>query len=277
MGSFKKALVVVFSLIFGTLLLLTVSLLMFQKSNSVVSTNASVENWSVAVNRVERIEMTIELGKVQIIPGDSEEIVVRCQYPTKDYLDNKVKMTTDRNEKTLHLQFASKRKSYFFGFIRDKACNITVEIPKNLIPELYVKIQAGELLINEIETKSLSIDGDIAEIEINDIGTSELQDITVHNNVGNIVAYLSNLPEKTHASFLADLNIGNIDLHLKMREERGYSAQYVYNIGSLTVQNKKNRGFGESQTVEVGIEPFASYQLKVDVGAIKVFEDKELS
>ena len=277
MGSFKKALVVVFSLIFGTLLLLTVSLLMFQKSNSVVSTNASVENWLVAVNRVERIEMTIELGKVQIIPGDSEEIVVRCQYPTKDYLDNKVKMTTDRNEKTLHLQFASKRKSYFFGFIRDKACNITVEIPKNLIPELYVKIQAGELLINEIETKSLSIDGDIAEIEINDIGTSELQDITVHNNVGNIVAYLSNLPEKTHASFLADLNIGNIDLHLKMREERGYSAQYVYNIGSLTVQNKKNRGFGESQTVEVGTEPFASYQLKVDVGAIKVFEDKELS
>ena len=84
MGSFKKALVVVFSLIFGTLLLLTVSLLMFQKSNSVVSTNASVENWSVAVNQVERIEMTIELGKVQIIPGDSEKIVVRCQYPTKD-------------------------------------------------------------------------------------------------------------------------------------------------------------------------------------------------
>lgn len=277
MGSFKKALVVVFSLIFGTLLLLTVSLLMFQKSNSVVSTNASVENWSVAVNQVERIEMTIELGKVQIIPGDSEKIVVRCQYPTKDYLDNKVKMTTDRNEKTLHLQLSSTRKSYFFGFIRDKACNIAVEIPKNLIPELYVKIQAGELLINEIETKSLSIDGDIAEIEINDIGTSELQDIIIHNNVGGIVAYLSNLPEKTHASFSADLNIGNIDLHLKTREGRGYSAQYIYNIGALTVQNKKNRGFGGSQTAEVGTEQFASYQLKVDVGEIKVFEDKELS
>lgn len=277
MGSFKKALVVIFSLIFGTLLLLTVSFLMFQKSNSTVSASASVEDWSVEVDQIDRIEMTIELGKVQIVPGDSEQILVRCQYPTKDYLDNKVKLTTDRNEKTLHLQLSSKRKSYFFGFIRDKACNITVEIPKNFIPELYVKIQAGELLINEIETTSLSIDGDVAEIEINDIGTSALQGITVHNNVGSIVAYLSNLSEKTHPSLLADLNIGNIELHLKMQEDRGYSAQYVYNIGALTVQNKKNRGFGESQSFVSGTEHFANYQIKVDVGEIKVFEDRQIS
>ncbi|MDD6237736.1 MAG: hypothetical protein PUB00_10240, partial [Clostridiales bacterium] len=116
MSSFKKALVVIFSLIFGTLLLLTVSFFTLQKSNSAVSANASVEDWSVEVNQIDKIEMTIELGKVKIVPGDAEQMIVRCQYPTKDYLDNKVKMTTDRNEKTLHLQFASKRKSYFFGF-----------------------------------------------------------------------------------------------------------------------------------------------------------------
>lgn len=273
MSAFKRILVVLIALIFGTVLLLVVSFIMARQANIAVSAGTSFESWELVADKVEHIDLTIELGRVNIVPSAGSTIKIDCQYPARDYLDNRVKVVSDRDKDDLSVRIVSKRKAYFFGLIKDKACDITVSLPESIVPSLSVKIQAGELSIGAVELQKLDIDGDIAEIEINNPGAASLTAISIHNNIGNISAYLSNLPEKNHADFDAAVNIGNIDLHLETIKERGYELSCIYNIGKLETRGKSSRGFGKNELIEVRGGKEAVYRLKTDLGALSVYED----
>lgn len=273
MSAFKRILVVLIALVFGTVLLLGVSFAVARQADPALSTSAAVESWELDASQVEHIDLTIELGRVNIVPIAGSTIKIECKYPSSDYLDNRVKVVSDRSDENLSVRITSKRKAYFFGLIKDKASDITISLPEEIIPSLSVKIQAGELSVGKVELKKLEIDGDIAEIEVNNPGTASLSAISIHNNIGNISAYLSNLPEKKHAAFDAAVNIGSIDLHLETTEEQGYELSCIYNIGMLDSKWKSSRGFGKSELIEVRGGKGAVYRLKTDLGGLSVYED----
>lgn len=273
MSAFKKAVVFLAALLFGTLLLLVVSYTVSMRAESVAA-QTDGQSWEIDADGLKKIDLTIELGRVEIVAGTDDRITVNCVYPAKDYLDNQVKLLADRDKDVLYLRLNSKRKTYFFGMVKDKACDITITLPSDLVPALAVKIQAGELTVGQVELASLDIDGDIAEIEVNNPGVSRLKHIKVHNNVGNITAYLSNLPERTHTDFEAVVNIGDVDFHLETDDQSGYLLEYIYNIGALSTQNGIKRGLGKNGTITAGKKTEAFYYVKTDIGTIHVFEDQ---
>ncbi len=273
MSAFKRILVVLIALIFGTVLLLVVSFAMARQADTAVSAGSASESWELDADKIEQIDLTIELGRVNIVPVTGSTIKIDCKYPSRDYLDNRVKVVSDRDKENLSVRIASKRKAYFFGLIKDKACDITISLPESIVPSLSVKIQAGELSVDAVELQKLEIDGDIAEIEVNNPGAASLTAISIHNNIGNISAYLSNLPEKNHADFDAAVNVGNIDLHLETTEERGYELNCIYNIGKLDTSGKSSRGFGKNELIEVRGGKEAVYRMKTDLGALSIYED----
>ena len=274
MSRWKKAGIFLFSLIFGTVFMMAVSLVTVHMTERSVSANAATEHHQVEAADIQKIQLTVELGKVTLVPEASDQLTVSCQYPSGGFLNNEVRVIEDRDNDELSLRLTSKQKIYFFGLIKDKACNITVGIPINLYPALNIKMQAGTLTVDGPELRELAIDGDIAEIELKNLGTQKLERILVHNNLGNITAYLENLEESTQSDFEASTNVGLIDLHLKTEGERGYRLQYIYNIGKLSMQGKSNSGFGKNDILTFQQNQYANYRLKADIGEIRVFEER---
>ena len=274
MSNWKKIGVILFSLIFGTIFMMAVSLVTVYLTGNAVSANTTTESHQIEAAGAKKIQLTVELGKVMLVPESSDKITIKCQYPAEGFLNNEVRVIEDRDHEELSVRLTSKQKIYFFGLIKDKSCNITIGIPINLYPILSIKQQAGTLTVDGPELTELAIDGDIAEIEIRDLGTQKLKKVSVRNNVGNVTAYLDNLADKTQADFEASVNIGLVDLHLKTEETRGYQLHYAYNIGKLSMQGKNNSGFGKSESLSFGSEQSAVYRLKTDVGEIRVFEER---
>ncbi len=274
MSFVKKICIVVFALVFGVIFTMAVSFAVSQQGEEAILTDLSAENSGFDAAGVRSIQLTVELGRVYITAGESDQITVECRYPAEDFLDNQVKVTADRDGETLDIRVSSKRRAYFFGLIKDKACDITVGIPQALLPALDIELKAGTLTVDGPALKTLSIDGDVAEIELKSFGEKPPEKVTVNNNVGNITAYLDNLPGKTLTDFQASVNIGVVDLHMRMDDTRGYQLEYAYNIGRLERKGGQEAGLGKRAVYTVGEEQQAYYRVKTDVGEIRVSEDR---
>lgn len=274
MSNVKKLFIFLFSLVFGVIFAMAVSLAVAYFSDHAVAASAPPESSSIEADGVEHIQLTVELGKVRVVPGDDKEITIEYQYPPEGFLDNQLRIVSDRDGSDLSIRISSKQKMYFFGLIKDKACDITVSIPRDLLPALSIKMQAGTLTIDNPELKSLDIDGDIAEISILKLGTAALEEVTVNNNIGNITAYLDNFSGQTVKDFTASVNIGTVELHLRLDEKRGYRLDYAYNIGSFERKEERSFGVGKSASYETEEEQSALYQIKTDIGGIRVYEDR---
>lgn len=276
MSNTKKILIILFSFLFGVVFVMAVSLFVIRFSGKAVSTGTLSESSSISGDGVEKIQLTVELGKVRLVPSETDEITVHCRYPSEDFLDNQLRIISDRDGSDLSIRINSKRRIYFFGLIKDKACEITVGIPEGLLPALEVKLLAGTLTVDGPALRSLDIDGDVCEINLLGLESAALEQVSVYNNIGNITAYLDLFSDRTVEKFTASVNIGLVELHLRMDEEgqQGYHLDYAYNIGTFEHKDEQVSGLGRSGSYETPESPAALYQVKTDIGGIRVYEDR---
>lgn len=225
--------------------------------------NISKINESIKISGVEKIKISIEVGKLNIEKYDGDELKI------KGDLKKKCKKYSIKDEDgTIDVKIKTYNK--YVKFSSNQEPEVTVLIPEKYTEDLYISTGVGESEIKDVVAKNIEVKAGAGDLTISNIGFKNLK-FSAGVGQSNI-----NLGKNTGDIEIKG-GVGEIDMKL---EEVNGNLSCSCGIGQTRIKIPENApvkfneksGLGDCNiTAVTSGEDLFEYDLKVGVGEIEVY------
>ena len=208
------------------------------------------------------LDFELEGSNVEV----SEGVVFSIRYPKYKNSDFQSYIDADG---TWHIEGALHNTKFslasmFFNLIYDEEDKIYITVPEGTVfTGIDISADAGKVVCNDISAKTLSIDADAGNVEINSINISDK--IEIDCSAGNVEIDGATASElyinldmgnidwsgDVSGDINAECNMGNITIEL-FSSIKDYNYSATSNMGNITLNGNEYAGFSESVNVQNG-------------------------
>lgn len=215
---------------------------------------------------IENISIKIDgkASNVTIEKSSNDKCSVHAKNVCYDYyecsIENGTLVINDSAPKTLNMTFTT--LGFTYGL---KSSKISISLPENVYDSISITNDTGNIKIDDIECKSISLDSSTGDTELKN--TSVKDNSVIDNNTGSLEIYKSDLKGNTEISVdTGDIIIDNCDI---------YNGNITSDIGDIKVDESKFMEYLKCRSDTGSIKMTSSdincdSDFSVDVGSINL-------
>lgn len=227
------------------------------------------ETLNVEPEKAIKLDVDIEVGKVNIVYGNTKKVDVDVKYTSNGMSEEKVsaalenaRIITEVKNQTVYIKSAEKDFDTRFVSL---TTDLDITLPSEY-SDFTIESDVGDIKLDKLKG-SFDITADVGNVKLESL----VGDFKINADVGNIDC--DNLTIKDDSEINAD--VGNIDLSLESVDE--CNLQLIADVGDIDVdtqgldfeEKSESKDYvGKKQ--EVVIDDKCNVTLKADVGNVKV-------
>src|SRR5690625_1911535 len=156
-------------------------------------------------DKIEDIEINTSSTDVEVVPSETNEIVVLLDGKINKDLEDKYKLNVDHSHNKLSINYVLDENTIGVKLGSAQATQLQVKVPNKALNYLQAKTSSGEILINDLEANEINVESTSGDQSI--INTKAQGHIASRSTSGNISTRKSKV---NSVNFIA--TSGNIDV-----------------------------------------------------------------